>query len=77
MYLGKRYDVLLACIEHGGTFSLHDIRVNGAIPRPMTLKGLADAGFLEIVEKRCTYPCRPYKYVVPEKVRQRYSKVLK
>jgi hypothetical protein len=70
MYLGKRYDVLMACIEHGGTFSLH-------VPRPMTLKGLADAGFLDIVEKRCTYPCRPYKYIVPEKVRQRYSKVLK
>ena len=67
-YLGKRYDVLMKCIKHGGRFTAYELGVH-----PLTMKGLANDGLLQIVEKRCTYPVRPYTYVVPDKIRERFQ----
>lgn len=67
-YLGKRHGALMRCIDHGATFTAHELGVH-----PQTMKGLANDGLLEIVEKRRTYPARPYTYHVPEKVRQYFS----
>lgn len=67
-YLGKRYDVVMKCIRHGDKFTAHEIGVN-----PQTMKGLADDGYLLIVEKAGLHPRRPYTYLVPDKVRQCYE----
>ena len=69
-FLGDRYDILMKCIEQEGRFTAYELGVH-----PQIMKKLADSGYLRIVEKRCTYPARPYSYVVPEKVRQRYTGV--
>ncbi len=66
-YLGERYDVLMKCINHGGKFTAYELGIPG-----MTLKGLADSGYLKVVEKRCKYPERPYSYIVPEKIKKRF-----
>ena len=66
-YLGKRYEPLMKCVNHGGKFTAYELGIPG-----MTMKGLADDGYLKLVEKRCTYPERPNLYVVTEKVCQHF-----
>lgn len=66
-YLGKRYDVLMACIDVGKPFTCTDV---GAHPR--TVKSLADDGFLDIVGGRNRRS--PYLYSIPDRIRHYYSR---
>lgn len=66
-FLGTRYDVLMKCARHGGRFTAHELGIPG-----MTMKGLADDGYLKIVEKRCKRLDRPYSYVVTDAVRDKF-----
>lgn len=66
-YLGKRYEPLMKCVNHGGRFTAYELGIPG-----MIMKGLADDGYLKIVEKRCKQFDRPYSYIVVEKVRDHF-----
>ena len=65
-YLGKRYDVLISCIEFGRPFTCTDIGEH-----PNTIKGLANDGFLDIVGG--THERVPYVYSVPDRIRRHYG----
>ena len=65
---GKRYDAMLKCIRHGGTFTTRDVGVH-----PITLKSLFNDGILAVVEKRRTWPPRPYTYRVTDYIMKRFA----
>ena len=68
-YIGsRRHDAITKCIRQEGRFTAYDVGVS-----PVTLKALADRGLLIIVEERCTYPAKPYSYIVPNNVRIRFE----
>lgn len=66
-YLGKRYDLLMACIARGGLFTCTDMEAH-----PKTIRSLANDGYLDIVGGHDRHT--PYRYRVPERIRQYYAR---
>ena len=65
-YLGKRYDVLMACIAFDRPFTCTDAGIH-----PNTAKGLANDRFLNII--RIGTRQAPYLYSVPDRIRSYYG----
>ncbi len=65
-YLGKRYNVLMACIAFGGPFTCTDVGLH-----PNVAKGLANDKFLRVV--RSGTKRVPYLYSVPDRIRSYYG----
>lgn len=72
--LGGKYEILMACIRHEGTFRYCDLGiVQGKAVHPCILKCLADRGYLELINPNRTRSQQAGVYRVLKSVREKYT----